>query len=260
MANDNRASYFRVGLTVLMGVGAILAVLVYIGGVGGRGDELLVETYYDKPVGGLAVGSQVNFRGVKIGEVRKISFIGGEYDVPVEDDNRIYLRLALDLKLIGCDRSEVDAAKVYIRDMVKRGLRATVASNAITGLARIECDFQTPVEELPNLSWQPRLVLIPPKASLLDNFQESATKVMNQINRIDLNAFWSNISASVESISAASLSTRHLVEGYQPEIERTLRNLEDATSSLRGFAEQIKMDPSMLLKGVQVNQLPETAP
>ena len=96
MARDNHASYTRIGLTVVIGVVAIVATLIYLGGMRGRGSEILVETYYDKPVAGLSVGSVVNFRGVKIGEVREISFVGNKYVVEGQDGSRIYILIALD--------------------------------------------------------------------------------------------------------------------------------------------------------------------
>lgn len=261
MANDNQASYFRIGLTVIAGVAAIIAVLIRIGGLGGNGDELFAETYYDKPVPGLTVGSPVSFRGVKIGEVRKVSFIGDEYDVEGADEHRIYILLALDPRRVGNGKASQAEMEAYVAQMVKEGLRATVAANAITGLSRIECDFAAPEEQPAGaIAWTPKYALVPPKVSLLESFSDSATKVMNQINRMDLNSFWSNVNASVESISAATMSTRHLVEGYQPEVERLLRNLEETTSSLKSFAEEIRLNPSSLIKGVQVDQLPETAP
>ena len=67
MANENHASYAKVGLTVVAGVAAIIGTLIYIGGVKDTGGEILIETCYDKPVSGLSVGSAVNFRGVKVG-------------------------------------------------------------------------------------------------------------------------------------------------------------------------------------------------
>ena len=78
MANDNHTSYRRIGFAVFSGAIAIVLSLIYLGGIRGRGDEILVETHYDKPVSGLSVGSVVNFRGVKVGEVREISFVGSK--------------------------------------------------------------------------------------------------------------------------------------------------------------------------------------
>ena len=260
MANDNKASFFRIGLVVLMGAVAIAGTLVYLGGWKDPSKEILIETYYDKPVAGLAVGSPVNFRGVRIGEVRKINFIGNEYAVNGLESCRIYILMAIEKALIGNLDDDEDADTILLKQMVEKGgLRATVASNGITGMARIECDYN-PGETMPApTSWMPKHPCIPPKASLLDSLSDSATKVMNQINKMDLNAFWSNINASVESISAATMSSRHMLESYQPELERTMQDLQEATSAFREFAEHIKMDPSALIRGSSPEPLPETS-
>ncbi len=260
MANENRASYFVIGFTVMLGVAAIVGTLIYFGGLKDRGSEYLVETYYDKPVNGLSVGSVINFRGVKIGEVREISFIGSKYDVGSADGSRIYILMALSRKLLERDspisNQEIEDATA---EMIKRGLRATVSSNGITGIARVEFDFYADADEPPAIAWQPRHVCIPPRVSLLDGLAESATKVMNQINQMDLNAFWSNINASVESISALTMSSRHLLESYQPEVERMVKNLEEATGSFRVFAETLRENPATLFRGREAERLPETS-
>ena len=147
---------------------------------------------------------------------------------------------------------------MIIRRYVGVGLRATVASSAITGLSRIEFDFYRDDPLPPKPSWKPRCEYIPPKVSLLESFSESATKVMNQINRMDLNAFWSNINASAESISAMTLSSRHLLESYQPELERMVKNLEEASSSVRTLVDEVGRNPSSLIRGRVLEPLPET--
>ena len=260
MANENKASYFCIGLVVLMGLLGITGTLVYIGGLRGRGDKVLVETYYDKHVGGLSAGSAVNFRGVKIGEVREVGFIGCKYDVDGLDNSRIYILMALDKDKMGESGEETLRLEDGLRNLVERGLRAMVSVNSITGIAKVECEYY-PLESddgWRNLSWTPKHVLIPPKVSLLESFSESATKVMNQINRMDLNAFWSNINASVESVSAMTLSTRHLLESYQPEVERMFKNLEEASASLRVFADTVRDNPAVLFRGRTAERLSET--
>ena len=260
MANENKASYFCIGLVVLMGILGITGTLVYIGGLRGRGDKVLAETYYDKHVGGLSVGSAVNFRGVKIGEVREVSFIGSKYDVQGLDMSRIYILMALDKDKMGTADMETSDCEIGLREMVGKGLRAMVSVNGITGIAKVECEFYPDeLESGPSqLAWKPQHTLIPPKVSLLESFSESATKVMNQINRMDLNAFWSNINASVESVSAMTLSTRHLLESYQPEVERMFKNLEEASASLKVFSDTIRDNPAVLLRGREAERLSET--
>ena len=74
----NQANYAKIGFAVAAGVAALVATLVYLGGALGKGDVIYAESYFDTQVSGLSVGSAVNLRGVKVGEVRAISFIGAE--------------------------------------------------------------------------------------------------------------------------------------------------------------------------------------
>ena len=59
MAEDNHASYAKVGLTVVLGVAAVVGSLIYFGGAGRDKCVFMGETYYDDPVSGLSVGSEV---------------------------------------------------------------------------------------------------------------------------------------------------------------------------------------------------------
>ena len=80
MAADNQPNYAKIGFFILAGVALVVGTLVYLGGVGATQHEFLAETHFSFPVSGLDVGSAVNFRGVRVGSVRRISFIGAEYD------------------------------------------------------------------------------------------------------------------------------------------------------------------------------------
>ena len=261
MASDNHASYTRIGLTVVIGLVAIIATLIYLGGMRGRDSEILVETYYDKPVAGLSVGSVVNFRGVKIGEVREISFVGNKYVVEGQDSSRIYILLALDGKTL--DAANVDEAEFAARiqrDVTARGLRVSVVSSGITGLSRIECDFYNPenLDPVPPLTWTPRHVYVPAKISLFDNIAVAATKVLNQINRMDLNVAWSNINASVEALAAATDAAKTMIQTRQGDVDRILDDVSEAATSLKGLSAELKRNPSLLIRERTPVRLDET--
>ena len=261
MASDNHASYTRIGLTVVIGVAAIVGSLIYLGGMRGRDSEILVETYYDKPVAGLSVGSVVNFRGVKIGEVREISFVGNKYIVEGQDGSRIYILIALDGRtLAAADVDEAEFVARIQRDVTARGLRVSVVSSGITGLSRMECDFYNPenLDPVPPLTWTPRNAYIPAKISLFDNLAVAATKVMNQINRMDLNAAWSNINASVEALAAATDSARTMIQTRQGDVDRVLDDISETATSLRTLATELKRNPSLLIRERTSERLEET--
>ncbi|MGN0833661.1 MAG: MlaD family protein [Kiritimatiellia bacterium] len=260
MATDNHASYTRIGFTVFVGVAAIVATLVYLGGVRGRGDELLVETSSDQPVGGLSVGSAVNFRGVKVGEVREISFVGNKYAVDGADSSRIYILMAIKVGLLWRDAPDGDQTERNLQMLVdRRGLRATVASSGITGLSHVEMNFNPPDQlETPTISWRPEHPYVPAKTSLMENFSVAATKVMNQINRMDLESVWSNVSATVEAVALMSGFGKSMLESRQAEVERIVDDLAATAASLRELSSELRRNPSLLLRERTPARLRET--
>lgn len=260
MANDNHASFVKIGFVVTAGFLAIVGTLVYLGGIRDRGDVLLAETYYDNSVSGLSVGSAVNFRGVKIGEVREIAFVGGKYEVSGADNSRIYILMALDRRQLGFTgkASPEEVRRVFRRLVDEFGMRATVAASGITGLSRIECDFNADNPAAREISWTPDNFYIPAKISLLENFSVSATKVMNQINKMDFSTAWSNMSAIVQSLSAMSETTRNLLESRQGELDRILSSVADTASSAKELVERLRDNPSLLIREQTPEPLPET--
>ena len=261
MASDNRASYTRIGFTVFAGAVAIVLTLIYLGGIRGRGDEILVETCYDKPVSGLSVGSVVNFRGVKVGEVREIGFIGDKYEVEGPDNSRIYIEMALSRRQLGL--SGVDEGDIIskVAELVeKAGLRASVTSSGITGLSRIECDFNLGPDrpEPPHISWKPHHAYIPSKISLLDNFSVAATKVMNQINQMDLKSAWSNAQTIVETVASMAETVNTMVETRQADLERIVEDLSTASESVKELTRELRQNPSLLVRERIPDRLDET--
>ena len=260
MARDNHASYTRIGLTVVIGVIAIVGSLIYLGGVRGRDSEVYAETYYDKSVSGLSVGSVVNFRGVKLGEVREISFVGSKY-VEGEGDSRIYILMALDSRLFDSDGVTDEEFSMSVAELVeKRGLRASVVSSGITGLSRIELNFipQENLDPLQPITWKPQCAYIPSKISLFDNISVAATKVLNQINRMDLNAVWSNINASVEALARATDSASMMIQTRQGDVDRILDDISETAVSLKGLSAELKRNPSLFIRERTPSRLEET--
>jgi paraquat-inducible protein B len=257
---STHASFARIGFAIVASTAATVLTLVYLGGLRGRHNEILVETYYDREVSGLSVGSKVNFRGVKIGEVRELDFVGNKYEVQNDDNLRIYILMALDPKKLGYfenEDKETDEAIPYL--VRERGLRASVTASGITGLSRIECNLNANLAgQVETLPWKPKHLYIPQKVSLMDNFSDAATRVMNQINTMDFGAAWSNVSASVETMSQVMRTTQEILESKKGDFERIVDNVSAAADSIRECASEVKANPSLLLRERAPEPLVET--
>ena len=259
MANGNQASYAKIGFSILIGLVAIGVTLVYLGGIRGTRNVILAETYYDRGVSGLSVGSAVNFRGVKIGVVREIDFVGNRYPAKGDDNLRIYILMALDPNKFDYYEEEGVEPEDAISHLVQtRGLRASVAPSGITGLSRIECNLDADAEPVEKLAWRPKHAYIPRKMSLLDNFSDTATRVINQINKMDVATVWSNVNASVDSLSRTLQSVQGLVESCRGDVSSAVENMSETVSNMREFSQTVKEHPSRLLRDAPPEPLEET--
>ena len=82
---DAKPHYFKIGVFVLAAT-ALIVVAVVVFGAGMLGqDELLFESYFAESITGLSVGSPLEFRGVRIGQVSRIGFVGNSYELPTQD-------------------------------------------------------------------------------------------------------------------------------------------------------------------------------
>ena len=236
---------------------AIVLTLVYLGGALGKGEVVYAETYSDAPVSGLSVGSAVNLRGVKVGEVKEISFIGSEYDEAKGDDiPKIYILIAFTTSKMRT--TEDEDPEEHLREFVKKGIHATVTSSGVTGLSKIELNFpRTPIETRP-ISWRPRHVCIPPAPSMLESFADSAARLMNQLNRMDFVSAWSNVAAVAESSANIAANVDELVDDGKAGIESIVRDMEEAAARVRELATDLRENPSLLIRANDPDPLPET--
>lgn len=263
MANSNSPSFAKIGFIIFIGVLAIVATLVYLGGLKGGEEMVYAETYYEKSVSGLSVGSPVNFRGVKLGEVCEISFVGDHYHVYGLTNQLIYVKMAFPRRhLMNDDITDdryVDVSRTdrLVEIIHTYDIKATVTASGITGLSRIELDNRPDLKVM-EISWKPRYAYIPPAVSLLDSFSDSATRVMNQINKMDMNSVWSNVAASVQAVSKTLEGAQTLIESRLGDVDKVMNNLSEITSSLRDLVDEVKENPSLLIRERIREPLPET--
>ncbi|MEJ2702482.1 MAG: MlaD family protein [Sedimentisphaerales bacterium] len=201
---SRKPGYFKIGLFVMAGVFLILGAVVVLGSGLLHQDKAYFETYFDESVSGLSVGSPVEFRGVRIGVVDKISFIRDEYDVlgPTSGISKyehyvLVMCAVLRENLPGVSYEQrVD----YLKRMVSRGLRVRLASNLLTGQAYLLADYLDPDRfRTLDIGWEPEHLYIPSAPSELTTLKDSVDKVLYRLQEIDVD----KLVAAVESVLAS---------------------------------------------------------
>ena len=259
MASDNHAHYSKIGFAVMLGIVAIIATLIWLGGAGGDDKPVLVETYYEKSITGLSVGSAVNFRGVPIGKVTLIDFIGNHYSGLMDGENtRIYIQMSLNRMAFHGVELHGISPEAALQRLIKLGLRATLSASGITGLSHIEFDIYPDAPPPPEITWTPRSAYIPSRMSLLENFSSAATRVMSQINTMDFAGVWSNITTTTEYLSESVRSARMILDESRSEIRQMLNSASETVDNIKELSADLKRNPSAIIRERRVEPLEET--
>ena len=257
MANENKANYSKIGFILIVALVATIGTLVYLGGAGNNKEELLAETYCDTAVSGLSKGSEVNFRGVKVGEVKDITFVWREYpEASDEDARQVLIELSLDARMLFTRRDS--SPEEAMRRFVEHGLRATVVSSGITGLSHIELNYPKIPAPPRRISWHPNGVCMPPAPSILESFSDAATRLVNQLNDVDVRGTWSNITSLAYYTSRLADNANSILESQKAAIGGIMDEIEKAGNSIRLMADEIRDNPSLLIRPRDAEPLPET--
>ena len=203
MSNRQTAQYYRLGIFVLLGAAALVALILIFGARNLFSKTMTVETYIKESVQGLDVGAPVRFRGVRLGQVSFIGLSGNIYETDIpRGERKQYVVVRMDVSRT----DSTEEARAYFEKLVHDGLRAQIRGQGITGINYMELDF---VKDPANLrvlpySWTPDYVVIPSQPSpvniLLDNV-EAALANFNKMNLAEtqqkLNLLLTNLNDTV---------------------------------------------------------------
>ncbi|MFP6665512.1 MAG: MlaD family protein [Deltaproteobacteria bacterium] len=221
-ANPARIGAFVVGAAVV----AVVAIAVLGSGRFFEQTEKFVCNFRGS-VNGLAVGSNVKFKGVPIGTVAQIRLRfeelvpGDAVAIPVVieiDESKIEL---------GAGRPLDFGDPAILGDLIGRGLRASLQPESlVTGLLFVNLDFYpdaAPVE----FNAEASLLAIPTLPSTLEAVQEVIGRIVRELDQVDFKAVFTSVEDSIEAIHEVLTS---------PEIPSTLESLSDTMESLRGLS------------------------
>ena len=193
--NENKANFAKIGFFVLAGAALIVLAIGIAGARTFNKKVVEAETYFAESVTGLDLGSPVKYRGVPVGEVKRIGFVYSEYGKRKNDPltqagaHQVLVVMALDPERFGL--LDDQAADKELRTLVQQGLRVKIASSGVTGLSFLELDyFAQPsdvVEDYP-LTWQPANPFIPSTPSTMTNLKRAVDDVFVKLSAIDLRA------------------------------------------------------------------------
>jgi len=215
---STKPHYFKIGLFVICAVVMIVAAVVIFGAGMLAQDKMYFETYFDESITGLSVGSPVEFRGVRIGQVEKIGFVGSEYDLDQDSatvsEYEPYVRVVCSAPKAVFPELADEPAGTILKQMIERGLRVRITSNILTGQAYLEANYVDPnrfgILEVP---WEPLYSYVPSAPGELTTMKDSIDKILLRLQEIDVEGLaaslenvFASLDAAISDVNVAELS------------------------------------------------------
>lgn len=226
------ARYFRVGLFVLAGIALAVATILTVGGGRLFARPLLMESVFDESVQGLDVGAPVKLRGVKLGTVSWIGFVGDRYQI-ASNDAREASRVLVRMELTSPDSMHSQADREQeIEALVARGLRLRLTPLGITGVSFLEANFVDPARNPPPpISWKPEVLYVPSSPSTITQITSAAERLMTRIDSLDVEGLLTNLDKLLVNLNGAVETAD--VEGVQKSVASVLEDLRNTIEDLR---------------------------
>ncbi len=194
-AHGARGLHFRLGLKILGGIAALLALIVLIGAETFRRHGFIFETHFATSVQRSHTRAQVRSRGVAIGTVREIA-IAAALSTEARRGSIPWSEVAQ----LGAERFEffrdriVEKSLNQLRDPGDAGLWLRMARQGLTGLLDVEMDFLDTTGLAPQIpSWKAKRSVTAAVASTLAQSLSAAKQLMARLNKSTFPGWFSGL-------------------------------------------------------------------
>jgi len=211
----------------------------------------LFETYIQGDVTGLAVGSAVELRGVRVGKVTHIDFSWTEYEVTQPSYIVVEFEMRNDIAPLphGAARNEL------LQSAIRRGLRARVKGKGITGTSILSLEYLNPGENPPvQVPWTPKYTYVPSAPGEFSELLGSIEKILNNAKRLDLTNMNQLVLADLKSAGRLLDNAGQFdFGGLSTNANSLLTDLRGSNTRLKSFIE----DTDNTVKKVKLEKLSE---
>jgi ABC-type transporter Mla subunit MlaD len=238
-----KAHNFRIGLFVLTGAALFVAALFAVGARAYFGKRDLFETYVTGKVENLSVGALVKLRGVTIGKVSSIDFVGTEY--PEYRERYVIIQFEVPKGTVWS--AETENVQSLIDKEVTQGLRARVQSQGFLGANILALDYVDPEIYPPDhIPWTPKHYYIPSAPSQFNRVLASLEKSLRHAEDLDFADLLdranklidaaNRLAANVNQVDFKELGTNadSLIVDFRQTTHGLQRTLADAQSAING--------------------------
>ena len=192
-----KANYFKLGLFVIISFGLGAAFLIIFGAGEFFKKEMLAETCFNESVQGLSIGSEVKYKGIKIGSVKSITSASQIYNTKSD-----YVLVIISLE-DGISMGQTGkSAKERIQFAIKDGLSVRLSFKGLTGVAYLETDYSIDnPEDMLEITWTPENIYIPSQRSNMKQFGDALNQILENLAAINLKGMTKDIEVLLKTLN-----------------------------------------------------------
>ena len=237
---SEKASQFRIGIFVTLGVTILLGGLFLFGVRSAFQPTYMFETYSTDNVEGLSVGSIVTLRGVPVGKVTEIGFSWNIYDSI--KPACVVIRCAVKQRIAPVEWKG-DLPKEF-ETVIRGGLRAVVQMEGITGSSIVALQTLDPAQYPPlKVAWTPKYVYVPSAPSQLGRLLASVDKTLANLEKLDVETLSGNLNRVLVTADASLKNLNQLdVKGISQNANRAIGDAAAAVKEIQGLAQDARAD------------------
>lgn len=232
------------------------AVLFFFGGRLER-NYVTPVLFFEGSVKGLAVGSNVYFRGVPVGRVEKIQMVPNNEDKIVIP---VYVRI--DPRMMANGKMSKSQMEKWIADMIGHGLRGKLQTQSVlTGQMTVELDFYPnyPHRHLAE-KYDINEIEIPTVPSMFDEISHNLEKIPLSDISTNMNGLLQNLNNDIPELlrqsTAAVASINRLANSLSgpgsntiADFNQMIRDVSNAARAVSQLSDYLERHPEALLKG-----------
>jgi hypothetical protein len=191
-----KTHHFRIGLFVLAGSLLLIGALFALGLKSYFGKRDLFETWVTGKVENLSVGALVTLRGVTIGKVSSIEFIGTEY--PEYQEQYVLIHFEVPKGTVWSAKPEHIQQILDIQ--TAQGLRARVQGQGFLGANILALEYLDPkVYPVERVPWTPKHYYIPSAPSQFNRVLASLEQSLRHAEDLDLAGLLDRVKTLVDA-------------------------------------------------------------
>lgn len=188
--------FFKLGLFVILAFGLTAGLLIAFGAGQFLKKEFLAETCFDESVQGLDIGSEVKYKGVKIGTVKTITTPSRMYDIPSS-----YVLVTFSLSENCYVGQTGENAEERLKKAIEEGLTVSLAFKGLTGAAYLETDYRSRREVPLSIDWAPQNTYLPSRRSTIKRAGDAISQAFEAVSNLDVQGIAGNLASLVEMLN-----------------------------------------------------------